>query len=146
MDLEKLCIEEGKKVWMLFIDLHVIDYDGNLFDASNLAVMAALMNTKLPVAEYIDDEVVLSEDETMDLPIRDRLALSTFVKIGNGLILDPSLEEEEILDARITIGVTEEGNHVCSMQKGGEAPLSRDEILDAVHMAFTKDDLLSHLD
>ena len=43
--------------------------------------------------------------------------------------------------------VTEEGNHVCSMQKGGEAPLSRDEILDAVHMAFTtKDDLLSHLD
>lgn len=147
VDLEKLCIEEGKKVWMLFIDLHVIDYDGNLFDASNLAVMAALMNTKLPVAEYIDDEVVLSEDETMDLPIRDRLALSTFVKIGNGLILDPSLEEEEILDARITIGVTDEGNHVCSMQKGGEAPLSRDEILDAVHMAFTtKDDLLSHLD
>ena len=58
VDLEKLCIEEGKKVWMLFIDLHVIDYDGNLFDASNLAVMAALMNTKLPVAEYIDDEVV----------------------------------------------------------------------------------------
>ena len=43
--------------------------------------------------------------------------------------------------------VTDEGNHVCSMQKGGEAPLSRDEILDAVHMAFTtKDDLLSHLD
>ena len=69
------------------------------------------------------------------------------VKIGNGLILDPSLEEEEILDARITIGVTDEGNHVCSMQKGGEAPLTRDEILDAVHMAFTtKDDLLSYLD
>ena len=128
VDLEKLCIEEGKKVWMLFIDLHVIDYDGNLFDASNLAVMAALMNTKL-------------------LPIRDKLALSTFVKIGNGLILDPSLEEEDILEARITIGVTDEGNHVCSMQKGGEAPLTRDEILDAVHMAFTtKDDLLSYLD
>ena len=29
VDLEKLCIEEGKKVWMLFIVLHVIDYDGN---------------------------------------------------------------------------------------------------------------------
>ena len=89
----------------------------------------------------------LSETETMDLPIRDKLALSTFVKIGNGLILDPSLEEEEILEARITIGVTDEGNHICSMQKGGEVPLTRDEILDAVHMAFTtKDDLLSYLD
>ena len=147
VDLDKLCVEEGKHVWMLFIDLHVIDYDGNLFDASNLAVMAALMNTKLPVAEYIDDEVVLSEDETMDLPIRDKLALSTFVKIGNGLILDPSLEEEEILDARITIGVTDEGNHVCSMQKGGEAPLTRDEILDAVHTAIaTKDDIFEYLE
>ena len=30
IDLEKLCIIEGKKVWMVFLDLHIIDYDGNL--------------------------------------------------------------------------------------------------------------------
>jgi len=146
VDLESLCIEEGKKVWMLFIDLHVIDYDGNLFDAANLAVMAALMNTKIPKATYVDDEVVLDENELVDINIRDKLALSTFVKIGNGLVLDPSLEEEEILDARITIGITEDGNNICSMQKGGEKPLTRDEILDAVHAAFTtKEDLLKYL-
>ncbi|MCQ2977174.1 MAG: exosome complex protein Rrp42 [archaeon] len=146
VDLEKLCIEEGKKVWMLFIDIHVIDYDGNLFDAANLAVMAALMNTKLPIASYVDDEVVLDEENFMELPVRDKLALSTFVKIGDGMVLDPSLDEEEILDARITIGVTDKGNNICSMQKGGDVPLTRDEILDAVHMAFTtKDDLLRYL-
>ncbi|MCF0227074.1 MAG: exosome complex protein Rrp42, partial [Methanobrevibacter sp.] len=48
VDLEKLCIQEVKHVIMLFIDLHVIDNCGNLFDAAELAVMAALKSTMLP--------------------------------------------------------------------------------------------------
>ena len=49
VELDKLCVEEGKHVWMLFIDLHIIGNCGNLFDACELAVMAALKTTKLPV-------------------------------------------------------------------------------------------------
>ncbi|MEE1134148.1 MAG: RNA-binding protein, partial [Methanobrevibacter sp.] len=147
VDLEKLCIEEGKKVWMLFIDLHVIDYDGNLFDCANIAVMAALLNTKLPTASIVDDELVLDEENLMDLPVRDKVALSTFVKIGNGLVLDPSLEEEEVLDARLSVGVTQNNSYISSMQKGGEVPLTRDEILDAVHTAIaTKDEVFEYLE
>lgn len=146
IDLKKLCIEEGKKVWMLFLDLHVIDHDGNLFDACNLAVMAALLCTKLPTATYIDDAIELDEENLMDLPVMDKLALSTFVKVGNELILDPSLDEERILDSRITVGITEKGNNICSMQKGGDGPLTREEILDVVHTAFnSKTELLKHL-
>ena len=146
VDLEKLCIEEGKKVWMLFIDLHVIDYDGNLFDCANIAVMAALLNTKLPTASIVDDELVLDEENLMDLPVRDKVALSTFVKIGNGMVLDPSLEEEEVLDARLSVGVTQNNSYISSMQKGGEVPLTRDEILDAVHTAIaTKDEVFEYL-
>ena len=33
IDLEKLCIEPGKEVWINFMDIYVLDYDGNLFDA-----------------------------------------------------------------------------------------------------------------
>ena len=147
VDLEKLCIEEGKKVWMLFIDLHVIDYDGNLFDCANIAVMAALLNTKLPTASIVDDELVLDEENLMDLPVRDKVALSTFVKIGNGMVLDPSLEEEEVLDARLSVGVTQNNSYISSMQKGGEVPLTRDEILDAVHTAIaTKDEIYEYLE
>ena len=146
VDLKSLCIEEGKKVWMLFIDLHVIDNCGNLFDAANLAVNAALKNTKIPKAEMIDGEVVIDENETIDVPLVHNVALSTFVKIGDKLIIDPTLEEESVLDGRISVGVTEEG-HICSMQKGGDSPLTNDQILYAVKTAISKkDQLIGKLD
>lgn len=96
VDLEKLCIVPGKKVWMLFIDLHIIDFDGNLFDTATLAVMSALLNTKLPVAKIVDDEVVIDKESTTNLPLRDKEAMCTFVKIGEKMVLDPSLDEEAI--------------------------------------------------
>ncbi|KZX14845.1 ribonuclease PH [Methanobrevibacter cuticularis] len=137
VDLEKLCIKEGKKVWMLFIDLHIIDNDGNLFDTASLAVMAALLNTKLPVATYVNDEVVIDEEKTMDLPLRDKTAMCTFVKIGDKMLLDPELDEERILDARLSIGITESGS-ICAMQKGGDSPLTREDILESVKIAYSK--------
>jgi len=137
VDLEKLCIAPGKKVWMLFIDLHIIDYDGNLFDTATLAVMSALTTTKLPIAKMEGDEVVIDEDATMELPIRDREAMCTFVKIGEKMVLDPALQEESILDARLSIGITE-GGRICAMQKGGDKPLTREDILVSVKTAYSK--------
>ena len=37
IDLSKLCLFPGKSVWILFIDLYVLNDDGNLFDAAVLA-------------------------------------------------------------------------------------------------------------
>jgi exosome complex component RRP42 len=137
VELDKLCVEEGKHVWMLFIDLHIIDNCGNLFDACELAVMAALKSTKLPVASIVDEEVVLSEEETFDLPINNELALCTFVKIGDKMVIDPTLSEERVASARLNVGVTKDG-HICSMQKGGKEPLTKDEILYCVNTAVVK--------
>ncbi len=137
VDLDQLCVEEGKHVWMLFIDLHIIDNCGNLFDACELAVMAALKSTKLPVANIVDDEIVLSEDETFDLPINNELALCTFVKISDKMVIDPTLDEERVASARLNVGVTKDG-HICSMQKGGEEPLTKDEIFYCVNTAVGK--------
>ena len=36
VDVEKLCIVPGEEVWMCFVDIYALDYDGNLFDAANL--------------------------------------------------------------------------------------------------------------
>jgi exosome complex component RRP42 len=137
VDLEKLCIEPGKKVWMLFIDLHIIDFDGNLFDTATLAVMSALMNTKLPITKIVDDEVVIDDEATIDLPLRDSEVMCTFVKIGENMVLDPSLSEEAILDARLSVGITESGS-ICAMQKGGDKPLTKEDILEAIETAYSK--------
>lgn len=137
VDLDKLCVEEGKNVWMLFIDLNVMDNCGNLFDAAELAVMAALQTTKLPTATVVDEEVVIDKENTIPLPINKKVAMNTFVKIGDKMVLDPSLTEEEVADARINIGVTEEGR-ICAMQKGGSKPLTKEEILECVNIASEK--------
>ena len=145
VELDKLCIEEGKHVWMLFIDLHIIDNCGNLFDAAELAVMAALKTTKLPVANIVDDEVVISEDETFDLPINNEVAMCTFVKLDNKMVIDPTLTEEKVASARLNVGVTKEGR-ICAMQKGGQEPLTKEDILSAVNTAVSKTkELMEHL-
>ena len=137
VELDKLCVEEGKHVWMLFIDLHIIDNCGNLFDAAELAVMAALKSTKLPTATVVDDEVVIDEENTFDLPINNEVAMCTFVKIGEKMILDPTLSEESVANARLNVGVTKEGR-ICAMQKGGQQPLTKDDIFKAVNIAISK--------
>ncbi|UTB31700.1 MAG: exosome complex protein Rrp42 [Methanobacterium sp. ERen5] len=137
VDLEKLCIVPGEKVWMIFLDLHVVDYDGNLMDAAVLGSVAALKNTKLPEAKIIDGEVVLDYDNLVPLPINDTALMSTFAKIGEELIIDPSLEEEEVMGARLSVGITQDGN-ICAMQKGGEKTLTQEEVLKAVSIAKIK--------
>jgi exosome complex component RRP42 len=145
VDLEKLCIIEGEKVWMVFLDLHVIDYDGNLMDAAVLGSVAALMTTKIPTIKIEDDEVVLDYDNMIPLPINEKALMCTFAKIGDELLIDPSLEEEEIMGARLSIGVTEDGS-ICAMQKGGPQPLNREEILKVVSIAKMKTaELRTHL-
>src|SRR3990172_5444057 len=40
VDFEKLCIKEGEKVWMIYVDIDVIDDCGNLIDACSLAALS----------------------------------------------------------------------------------------------------------
>jgi len=145
LDLEKLCIIEGEKVWMIFVDLHVINYDGNLIDAAVLGSVAALANTKIPNATVEDDKIVLDKENPVALPVKEKPLMCTFAKIDDELIIDPSLEEENVMDARISIGMKEDGT-ICAMQKGGEMPLTKEEIMSAVNKTTEKTkELREHL-
>jgi exosome complex component RRP42 len=46
---KKLCIIPGQRFFVVFGDVYVLNYDGNLIDASALASMAALLNAKMRI-------------------------------------------------------------------------------------------------
>ncbi len=124
VDASKLCIEEGEKVWLIFIDMHILDFDGNLFDACGIGAMAALMNTIVP-AEKFD----LGED--YPLPVDHVVVPTTFSKIRDQILLDARLEEERIADTRITVSTNEEG-HLVAMQKGLSGVFSYDDVRNCI--------------
>ena len=136
IDTTKLCIEPGKKVFIVFIDVYVLNHDGNLIDAAALAAMAALLNTKMPNYEVKDGELKIKTGYT-PLPMKSRPITVTIEKINDKLIVDPGLEEEQIKDARISIATNDDGN-ICAIQKGGSGYFSPQEILDARKLAQKK--------
>jgi exosome complex component RRP42 len=134
IDFDSLCIKENEAVWMVMLDLHVLDYAGNLFDTSELASTAALLNTKIPKYE---DGVIIKEEPKKKLPMTKKPVECTFVKIGKMLMLDPILEEEKAMDARITFATTEK-DELCAVQKGGNGAFNEDEVLTAFDKAMEK--------
>ena len=136
IDLEKLCIEPGKKVFVVFVDVYVLNHDGNLIDASALAAMAALLNTKMPNYEIEDGEVKIKSEYT-PLPIRKHPITVTFAKINDNLVVDPWLEEEQVMDARLSMAIDEDDN-ICAIQKGCSGFISPNQILEAAKIAEEK--------
>jgi exosome complex component RRP43 len=45
VNVEDLCIERGKAVWVIYADVTCLNYDGNVLDAAQLALVAALRNS-----------------------------------------------------------------------------------------------------
>lgn len=136
VDTEKLCIESGKKVFVVFVDVYVLNHDGNLIDASAIAAMAALMNTKMPNYEIKDGDLKIKQGYT-PLPMKSHPITVTIGKINNHLIVDPWLEEEAVMDSRITFASNEAGN-ICAIQKGGNSYFTPQQILDASKIALDK--------
>ncbi|MGC8586072.1 MAG: exosome complex protein Rrp42 [Candidatus Micrarchaeia archaeon] len=132
VDMEDLFIEEGK-AWYVYVDIYVLNYDGNLIDASALAAMSALMHTKVPKYE---DGKIIREERTRSLKINNVVTSATFSKIGNKLLLDPTKNEENASDARLTIATDIE--KIRAMQKGLSGSLSAEEIEHLVDIAFEK--------
>jgi len=112
--LSSLCIHPGKAAWVLYLDLVCINYDGNAFDASVLAVLAALRNTRLPSAVWDEDRrrVVCSrKEERVELSVQRWPVACTFgVFDGQRLLADPTAFEEPLLDTHITVALDENGN------------------------------------
>jgi exosome complex component RRP42 len=127
IDVSQLVIEKDKSVIGVFADNVVVDYDGNLFDACSYAATAALLTSKTPKWEMVDDRPTLVEGGESELPISTIPVSITMAKIGNYIVVDPNGDEWASMDARITITSDSDGN-ICALQKGGSNGFTQDEI------------------
>ncbi len=130
VDLEALCIVPGKQVWIIFIDVHVLDDCGNILDAASLGAIAALLSTKVPAARY-----GLGEDYI--LPIRDLPIATTAIEFNDVLMFDPGVDEEAIANTRLTIISTMNGN-ICGSQKSGTGMLKPEQVYRIIDIACEK--------
>ena len=134
----KLCVIPGKTVWILFIDIYVLDDGGNLMDASALAAIAALANTQLKKVSINEEtEEVTLLDETEPLPRKGCVASLTYAKVNDFIVYDPNLIEDRGKTARFSVGITDEGL-ICSMQKGESGIFLEEEILTILEKASSR--------
>jgi len=135
IDVEKLCIEKGEKVWTVFVDVYPINHDGNLIDAGSLGAIVALKCAKMPSIDK--DGNVDRENLKGSLPINHIPITITIGKVMDKMIVDPTFEEEKVLDCKLCVATTEEGK-VVSMQKIGVGFLTDDDVDEMIDIAVKR--------
>lgn len=132
IDIDKLFIEEGK-VWMVFVDIHILNNDGNLIDACGIASIAALLTSKIP--KLNEDKTVNREEWGEKLPVKEKPVPVTITKINKTLALDCTEQEVESSEGRITVTCLDDGT-ICAMQKSGSVEFTEKEIMEAVELSI----------
>ncbi|MFH1722738.1 MAG: exosome complex protein Rrp42 [Candidatus Altiarchaeota archaeon] len=133
VEVDKLKIDE-ENVWVVFVDLHILNNHGNLIDASGIAAIAALLDTRMPKIE--EGEIIRGDWTGEKLPVKCVPIPVTSAKIGKNIVVDPSLEEEYAMDARLTVATS--GDSIHAMQKGDSGSLSQEDVRKIVDLSFQK--------
>jgi len=130
IDLSKLCLLDGLKCWVIYIDALVLDSGGNLFDAVSIATRAALYNTVIPQItvvkgeEYGDFDLEIDPDKFITLDTDNVPICVTLTKIGNYVIVDSTLEEEFCAGSRVTFSVNKHGRIYATQKGPGTLPVN----------------------
>ncbi|KAH8371867.1 hypothetical protein KR093_009180, partial [Drosophila rubida] len=139
LDLESLCIAVEQHVWCVRVDINVLNHDGNLYDASTIATLAALMHFRRPEVSYVDNEIqTYSERERELMPL---LFLHYPVSVTYCVykstpqpLVDPTLLEENSADSIIVLSFNSY-QELCTLNAGGTAPTNVRTIMQCAHSA-----------
>ena len=125
IDFDKLCIAPGEKIWMSYLDMHVVDYDGNLFDACSIGAISALLTATVPASK------IEGAGDDFPMPVKEVPIMTTAVKLGGRILFDPTALEEKVGGPRLSVSFDRAGN-VRAMQKGLGGAFTRDEVREVV--------------
>ncbi|KAL1459224.1 hypothetical protein WDU94_011231 [Cyamophila willieti] len=99
LDLESLCIQVDKLVWVLYCDIICLNHDGALLDACVPVFIAALKTLTLPSVTYDTTTEAISVDLNTrhKVPVNHSLTAITHAVFQETLVADPSSDEENIV-------------------------------------------------
>jgi len=149
MDAEALCVQSGKWVWRLHVDVSLLDDGGNAIDTCVLAAVAALRHYRLPEVRigggggpgeedennaaldssvYQETTIIHSDDrEPTPLPLHHTPLTATFALFADetgattsvSALLDPSDREELACDGLLSWSYNKYGEMCCLDFPGG---------------------------
>ncbi|KAK6439170.1 3'-5'-exoribonuclease [Oleoguttula sp. CCFEE 5521] len=149
LDTESLCIIAGQKCFHIRADIHVLDHDGNLVDASCIALVAALLHFRRPDFEVHGEEVHVfdsREREPVKLSMQHQPFCLSFgyYESGTIMLLDSTLLEEQCREGEIVVSMNRFGE-VCQIAKYGGAPVDGLSVINCTTKALEKVKMLDAL-
>ncbi|EDX18137.1 GD15722 [Drosophila simulans] len=142
IDLESLCVAAEKHVWCIRVNVNVINHDGNLYDASSIATLAALMHFRRPDVSYKDGELRIFKQNGLEFtPLLFHhypVSVTYCVYKSSGQpILDPTLLEENAADSVIVLSFNSY-QELCSLTAGGTAPTNAPIVMQCARNAAAR--------
>ena len=151
IDSEALCVQSGRWVWRLSVDVVCLDHGGNLVDASLLAAVAGLRHFRKPEVEISDAEsgggnpIVLNSDERepSPLPLHHTPLSVTFALFSDrdmsegmgtvAALIDPTEREEMVSDGLVTLSYNKHGE-LCGFDYPGGTELRPSQLMQCARL------------
>ena len=133
LDFKSLCIKEGEAVWIGYLDFYALNGDGNLFDAGSIATLRTFLDAKMPKLDK-NNKIIYGE-HTGGIKLARLPLLTTFVKVGGKILLDPTYIEEKAAEARYSVSTSNDG-YMTAMQKGVGGSFTLEEVNYMNNLAF----------
>lgn len=104
-NLDDLCVEEKKLVWVIYADILCMSHDGNILDAVITAMYAALKNASFPLIKLNPETKAVEhvQHSHFKLNLSTDIVCTTMTVFDENIILvDPTHEEEVISSGVLT--------------------------------------------
>lgn len=150
IDAEALCVQSGKWVWRLQVDVTILDHGGNLVDACVLSAVAALRHFRKPEVEITEaskgPKVLHSDErEPTPLPLHHTPLTVTFALYTDpteasttvSALIDPSYREELVMDGTTTFSFNKYGE-MCSLDFPGGCELKPRQLITCARLGKRK--------
>ena len=133
-------------VWSVTVTLHLLNDDGNCFDAFFLAAVLALKNTRLPDVTMSRDKLCINDEKLRYLNVHHLPICTTFyyIKDIETPILDVNAKEERLCSSRLSV-VMNAYEDICGMTTLGSLELEQSQIFENMKVACAKTKFITNI-